>query len=44
MMKVAKCMKDDSMHKKAGMPLVMQLTMKVSIESVAQTASGPKKG
>jgi hypothetical protein len=32
------------MHKKAKMPLVTQLTIKVNIKSVAQTASGLKKG
>jgi hypothetical protein len=33
MMKVAKCMEDDSMHKKVGMLQVLQLTIKVSIGS-----------
>lgn len=44
MMKVVECMEDDSMHKKVGMPLVMQLATVVNIESVAQTTSGPKRG
>jgi hypothetical protein len=43
-MKVTKCMEDDSMHKKVGTPQVSQLTMKVNIESVVQTANGPKRG
>jgi hypothetical protein len=33
MMNVAKCMEDDSMHKKVGMPLISQLTTRVSIEN-----------
>ncbi len=32
------------MHKKVVMPLVSQLTMKVTIESVTQAASGSKSG
>ncbi|CAK9229181.1 unnamed protein product [Sphagnum troendelagicum] len=44
MMKVAECMEDDSMHKKVVMLLVLQLTMKVSIRSVAHVASGLKRG
>lgn len=43
MMKVTKCMENDSMHKKVGMPQVSQLTMKVNIGCVMQIASGPKR-
>ncbi len=42
-MKVAKCMEDDSMHKKSIMPLVSQFNMKVNIKIATQTASGPKR-
>jgi hypothetical protein len=44
MMKVVECMEDDSMHKKAIMPLVLQLTTKVSIGNATQAASGSKRG
>jgi hypothetical protein len=44
MMKVAECMEDDSMHKKAGTPLISQLTTRVNIINVAQATSGPKRG
>jgi hypothetical protein len=44
MMKVAECMENDSMHKKASMSQVSQFTMKVSIGSMVQIASGPKRG
>jgi hypothetical protein len=44
MMKVINCMEDDSMHEKVGMSQVSQLTMKMSIRSATQTASGPRRG
>jgi hypothetical protein len=44
MMKVAQCMENDSMHKKANTPQVLQLTMRMIIKNVVQTASGPKRG
>ncbi len=34
-MKLAKCMEDDSMHKKVGTPLILQLTTRVNIKSAA---------
>ncbi len=40
MMKVAECMEDGSMHKKAGTPLILQLTTK---GSATQVISGPKR-
>ncbi len=44
MMKVAKCMEDDTMHKKVGTLQVSQLTMRVSIGNTMQVASSPKRG
>jgi hypothetical protein len=44
MMKVVECMEDDSMHNRGVVPLVSQLTTKMSIGSVAQAASGSKRG
>jgi hypothetical protein len=44
MMKVVKCMENDLMHMKVGMPLVSQFTTRVNIGSVTQTTSGPKRG
>jgi hypothetical protein len=43
-MNVAKCMEDDSVHKKVGMPLISHLTTRVNIESTTQVTSGPKRG
>jgi hypothetical protein len=34
MTKVVECMENDSMHKKAGMPLASPLTTRVSIGSI----------
>jgi hypothetical protein len=44
MMKVVKCMEYDSMRRKAGMPLVLQLNKKVNIGNITQIASGLKRG
>jgi hypothetical protein len=44
MMKVVECMEDDSMHKKARMPLISQLTTMVNIKSATQATSGLKRG
>jgi hypothetical protein len=44
MMKVAKCMEEDSMCRKAGMPLLLQLNTRVNIINATQTASGLKRG
>jgi hypothetical protein len=43
MMKVAKCMEDDSMHKKASMPQVLQFTMRIIIGNVTKIERGAKK-
>jgi coenzyme F420-reducing hydrogenase gamma subunit len=44
MMKLMKCIEDDSMHKKVGMLQVSQLIMKMSIRNVVQTTNGLRRG